>query len=107
MIILLSAGAWYFFGMGSRDTSTNNSLVSSGKTSTSDLTAEGTAILNTLNRVNGIKLNTSFLASPAYKSLVESKTDIGVLSVGRDNPFAPVSFDGKVIPVKSIPAKVR
>ncbi|MFZ2038366.1 MAG: hypothetical protein WAV11_00270 [Minisyncoccia bacterium] len=96
IIILLSVAAWYF--LGNDDTNSNSAIVSQGAgVASATLTDEGSKILSTLNRVNSITLNTGFLSSPAYRSLKESRIQIITQTTGRDNPFAPVPFDGKAV----------
>jgi hypothetical protein len=89
IIVLLSGIAWYFWGGSS--TNTNNSLVSASKTSSVVAVADGKKILDTLNKAESITLNTSFLNTQAYKSLRESQIQIINQTVGRSNPFSPLS----------------
>ena len=107
IIVLLGGVAWYFM-QGSRDnTNSNSSLVSENKSSSVVVTDEGAKILNTLNKVKSITLNIGFLSSAAYSSLKESNVEILTQTIGRENPFAPVSFDGKVIATKATTTKNR
>jgi hypothetical protein len=84
IIVAVLGGAWYFYDSGSSPTSTS-SLISSGGASDS----VGSGILDILDSVSSIKIDTSFFSSPAYQSLVDYSIQVPPQNVGRPNPFAP------------------
>ncbi len=50
----------------------------------------GVEILDLLAKIQGLKIDASFFADPAYRSLSDYTQQIAPQPVGRDNPFAPI-----------------
>ncbi len=46
-----------------------------------------------LERLQGVKLDSGFFASPAWKSLINFRVELVPEDKGRYNPFSPVGFD--------------
>ena len=51
----------------------------------------GSEVLNLMNQVQSLKIDSAFFDNNAFKSLVDHTVAIPERSVGRDNPFAPIS----------------
>ncbi|MDE2037745.1 MAG: hypothetical protein KGI69_00775 [Patescibacteria group bacterium] len=59
----------------------------------------GTAELDLLNQIESLRIDTSLFSDPGYLSLTDYSVQIPSESVGRPNPFAPLS--GTVAPASS------
>ncbi|MDR3558248.1 MAG: hypothetical protein P4L61_01825 [Candidatus Pacebacteria bacterium] len=88
-IVVVVAGIWYFYGKGSSSSSTSQ-LLSSSSNADSSSAAVGADVLNILNSVSSINIDSSFFATAAYQSLVDYSITVPPQAVGRSNPFAPV-----------------
>ncbi len=51
---------------------------------------EAAQVLNLLNQVDSLTIDTSFFQGPAYQSLVDYTVPIPTMNVGRADPFAPI-----------------
>lgn len=58
---------------------------------TQSANADGARVLNLLNQIQSLHIDTKIFESPAYLSLVDYSVEIPEISVGRPNPFAPLS----------------
>ena len=87
VIVIILAGGWYFYSKGSSGSSTSQLISSSPDSATA---AVGASVLNILNSVSSINIDTSFFQTPAYQSLVDYSIAVPPQPVGRANPFAPV-----------------
>jgi glucose-6-phosphate isomerase len=47
-------------------------------------------ILNLLNQIKSLKIDTTLFTDPAYQTLVDYSVQIPPVDVGRPNPFAPI-----------------
>ncbi len=52
--------------------------------------AVGVRVLNLLNEINALKIDTGFFKDPSYQTLRDYTVEIPALPVGRPNPFSPV-----------------
>lgn len=53
--------------------------------------AVGVRVLNLLNEINALKIDTDFFKGQAYQTLRDYTVEIPALPVGRPNPFSPVA----------------
>ncbi len=78
---------FYLFSKNSTPSSTD-SLVQ--VQNTPDASAASARILNLLNQIKSLKIDTTLFSDPAYKTLVDYSVSIPEVNVGRPNPFAPI-----------------
>lgn len=50
----------------------------------------GMEILDLLSKIQGLRIDTTLFADPAYRSLSDYTQQVAPQPVGRDNPFAPI-----------------
>ncbi len=89
IIVVVLAGGWYFYGRGGSSASTSQ-LVSSSSDVNPATGVVGANVLDVLNSVSSINIDTSFFSTPAYQSLVDYSIAVPSQPVGRANPFAPL-----------------
>jgi len=89
IIVAVAAGLWYFYGRGGSSASTSQ-LLPSSPAGDSSSAAVGADVLNILNSVSSINIDSSFFTTTAYQSLVDYSITVPPQAVGRPNPFAPV-----------------
>ncbi len=58
--------------------------------------AIGTRVLDLLNQIRTLRIDTSIFKDPAYSTLRDYSVAIPPQGVGRQNPFAPLSGSGSV-----------
>ncbi len=89
VVVLLLAFGGYLLYSGSSATSEDV-----GPLTTSDPISDESSpeVVQQLNRLRSININTDFLASTEFRSLADFSIQINPQPVGRDNPFAPASF---------------
>jgi hypothetical protein len=87
VIVVALAGGWYFYSSGSSGSGTSQLVASGG---TANAAQVGSNVLNILNNVSSIHIDTSLFSMPAYQSLVDYSITVPPQGVGRANPFAPV-----------------
>lgn len=86
MVIIAMVGLAYFYFASNSTPSNSSSIVG-----TDSATAQaGTRVLNLLNQVQSLKLDTTFFKDPGYNTLVDYSVEIPPVNVGRPNPFAPL-----------------
>jgi len=85
IVIVVIAAIAYFYFYGS-----NNQ--SSGLSATSDNNAlVGARVLGLLGQIQRLRIDTTLFTDPGYKTLRDYSVVIPPVSVGRPNPFAPLS----------------
>ena len=84
LVIVALAGLGYFWWSG------NSTPASSSITSSDSQAAVGVQVLNLLNQIQSLSIDTSLFTDPAYKTLVDYSVMIPPVPVGRSNPFAPI-----------------
>ena len=101
-VVLVAAAIYYFYYSGAATVTTGDSTLS-GDSSQTVSSAEGQKVLNLLNEINSLQIDTKFFESPAYQSLVDFSVQIPPVPVGRPNPFSDFgSFVGNSSPA-SVP----
>ena len=86
VIIVVAIIAYFYYEGG--NTVTSSSLETSQVTS--DAQAAGARVLNLLNQIKSLKIDTSLFSDPAYETLRDYTVAIPQEQVGRANPFAPI-----------------
>ncbi|MEK7610017.1 MAG: hypothetical protein AAB470_02770 [Patescibacteria group bacterium] len=76
--------AFYFLG----PSKSTDSLISVQATPEANIAS--TRILNLLQQIKSLKIDTSIFKDPAYQTLVDYTVEIPAVNVGRPNPFAPI-----------------
>lgn len=84
-IIVLIAVIFYFYWTGN-NTSENLTLQEISIANQ----ATGVRVLNLLNEISSLNIDSSFFNSPVYQTLRDYSVEIPPLPVGRPNPFASV-----------------
>lgn len=84
-IIVLIAVVFYFYWTGN-NTSENLTLQEISIANQ----ATGVRVLNLLNEISSLNIDSSFFNSPVYQTLRDYSVEIPPLPVGRPNPFASV-----------------
>ncbi len=84
VLVIVAAGIAYFYyeGFPSPD--------SSSLQASSDEASVGTQVLDLLNQIRSLKIDTSLFSDPAYLTLRDYTVQIPPENVGRTNPFAPL-----------------
>jgi len=85
IIVVLLIGYFYFSG-GSASSNTSSLT----QTQTAASVQVGTRILNLLNQIKSLRIDTSLFKNPAYQTLTDYSVAIPEVEVGRPNPFAPL-----------------
>lgn len=88
---LVAGGVWY----GLSGTPTEPTLVTSAPIGTVSTVDQG--IVTTLLALRVVKLDGTIFSDPSFMSLKDFSTQIVPEPVGRENPFAPLSFGSIVI----------
>ena len=85
--IIVVALIAYFYYEGSKSAS-NSNLVSTP----ADVDAQqvGVRVLNLLNQIKSLKIDTTLFSDPSYQTLRDYSVAIPQQNVGRSNPFAPI-----------------
>ncbi len=86
--------------------SSSNDTGAKTVSTTNDTISKDTAFLATLVSLNKIKIDTSFVTSNSFKSLVDNSVAGDTVVPGRQNPFAPVettTFSSAVPPQTIVP----
>jgi hypothetical protein len=84
IVIIALVGLGYFYYYGS--TATPSSSISS----TDVNAAVGDQVLNLLNQIKSLNIDTSLFNDAGYLTLRDYSVPIPTLNVGRPNPFAPI-----------------
>lgn len=88
LIIMALVLGGYFYWSG------NSSSTQSSGTSTldasSDQAAVGVQVLNLLNQIQSLRIDTSLFTDAGYRTLRDYSVPIPSVDVGRPNPFAPL-----------------
>jgi hypothetical protein len=84
-IIVVSISIYYFFLAGPSK-ATSSSLLEQGPASG----VIGSQVLNLLNQISSLKIDSTVFQSAVYKSLQDYSVAIPTENVGRPNPFAPI-----------------
>jgi hypothetical protein len=85
LVVIALAGLGYFWWSG-------NNTPSSSSISGTDASqaAVGVQVLNLLNQIQSLNIDTSLFSDPAFRTLVDYSVTIPPVNVGRPNPFAPI-----------------
>lgn len=81
ILLVVAAIGYYFYSSGS-----NNSGSSSFTVSTATSTVGGN-VLDLLNQIHSLNIDTSFFQSPVYQSLVDFTVQVPPEPIGKPNPF--------------------
>ena len=84
-IVVFIAVIFYFYWTGNN---TSESLTLQEISSANQAT--GVRVLNLLNEISSLNIDSSFFNSPVYQTLRDYSVEIPPLPVGRPNPFATV-----------------
>ncbi len=84
LVIIALFGLGYFYFYGSSSTSSSDTLTASNNA------LVGSQVLNLLNQIQSLRIDTSLFTDPGYLTLRDYTVPIPTVSVGRPNPFAPL-----------------
>ncbi|MEW5908149.1 MAG: hypothetical protein AB1643_03185 [Patescibacteria group bacterium] len=101
IIILIGAGIYYFTSDNKDESAVTSNVavitengntgpLSETETTKMNIPEEGKNILNLLNQIKGVILDTDFFQSSAFKNLIDFSVELTSQPLGRDNPFAPL-----------------
>jgi hypothetical protein len=82
--VAIMVGLYFMFFSGTTSP-TDSTLVESGSGE-----VIGSQVLNLLNQIKSLKIDSAVFKSAVYKSLRDYSVTIPAENVGRDNPFAPI-----------------
>ena len=85
VIILAVVGYFYYEG----GVPLTSSAVETSQ-ETSDAELAGQRVLNLLNQIKSLRIDTTMFSDPVYKTLRDYTVAIPQENVGRANPFAPI-----------------
>ncbi len=77
----------YFFFIGGKAPASDAILQT---VATPEANAASARILNLLNQIKSLKIETTIFTNPAYQTLQDYSVPIPAVPVGRPNPFAPI-----------------
>ena len=82
----------FFFGenKSEKNLSATNSAMQTTAAAGADSSSEGQEILNVLNSLKAVKMDTEFFNDKVFKSLVDFSVKLAPQPVGRFNPFSPI-----------------
>lgn len=89
LIVIAIVGLIIYFYITGKPSDSSVSSLETGESAT-DAQLAGTRVLNLLNQINSLKIDSTIFESPAYKSLIDYSVAIPERSIGRQNPFAPI-----------------
>lgn len=81
----------YFYNLGNTTDSSLNSLETQGSPESVEALNDGARVLSLLNQVSSLQIDGSVFETAAFRSLFDYSIEIEPRSVGRPNPFAPIS----------------
>ena len=87
VVIFGALALGYFYFSGNKPVATDSLLQANA---TPEANVVSSRILNLLNQIRTLKIDTSIFKDPAYQSLVDYSVSIPPVDVGRPNPFAPI-----------------
>ncbi|MDO8430661.1 MAG: hypothetical protein Q7S72_01555 [Candidatus Taylorbacteria bacterium] len=89
VIVAIALGLFFYFQ--GDPTDADSSLETLGTPESLEAQEAGTRVLSLLNKIRSLKIDDSIFKSAVYKSLVDYSITVPEQSVGRANPFAPLS----------------
>jgi hypothetical protein len=98
-VIVVIAGAVYFYMMGGKPQDTGTLAVQNNP----EAEVAATRILNLLKQIENLEIKTDLFKLPAYQTLRDYEVPIPSQDVGRPNPFAPIVG----APVQQLPSSPR
>ena len=87
-VVLLGAAFYYFYYQGDAVATDAQSSLAVSSTPTNEQT--GANVLQLLNQIRALKIDTKFFETPVYQSLIDFSVEIPTVNVGRPNPFSNV-----------------
>ena len=87
IIIIIGAVIVTYIAISKGPTETDSLLQSQASPEATIVSAR---ILNLLNQIQSLKIDTTLFKDPAYQTLVDYSVPIPPVDVGRPNPFAPI-----------------
>lgn len=83
IVLVIGAVGYYFYSSSHSSTSTSSSFIISTATST-----VGSDVLNLLNQIHSLRIDTNLFQLPVYQSLTDFTVPIPPEPIGKANPFA-------------------
>jgi flagellar basal body-associated protein FliL len=87
VVIIAAVAIGYFFYTGNKAPAGDSLLQTQA---TPEANAVSSRILNLLNQIRSLKIDTSIFDNVAYQTLQDYSIQIPEVPVGRQNPFAPL-----------------
>jgi hypothetical protein len=99
IVLVLAAIGYYFYSGGSAPAASSSFTISSATTSV------GTDVVNLLNQIKSLRIDTSLFQAPVYESLTDFSVMVPPESIGKSNPFIPLGGSSASVPA-STPASL-
>jgi hypothetical protein len=92
LVLIVAAAGYYFY----TSSGSNNSGASFTVTDASS--SVGADVLNLLNQIQSLQINTTLFQSPVYQSLTDFTVQVPTEPIGKSNPFATGAATGNPNP---------
>ncbi len=88
IVVLAAAVIYYFYYSGAVVATDAQSGLAVDNVASNERVGED--VLNLLNQIHSLKIDTKFFKTPVYQSLVDFSVAIPTVNVGRQNPFSAI-----------------
>ncbi len=90
IVIVILALLVYFYYKGSSNVNPESSVSVEIASQSAEARASTERVIQLLNIINSLKIDTKFFEGSVYKSLVDYTIPVQPQPIGRTNPFAPI-----------------